>query len=91
MLAIQARSFQNYFLLEASNVNQPAQFIANKVTGILFENKIDHATYFVRLDTMSGLFSNLTFIKGVQYRIHSRNPRHSPQSVLDSYENEKFW
>lgn len=46
MLAVQKRSFQNYFLLESTNVNQPANFIANKVTGILFENKVDHTTYF---------------------------------------------
>ncbi|KAL6717521.1 endo-1,3-beta glucanase [Lecanora helva] len=46
MLAIQARTFSNYFLMQKSNVNQPANFIGNKVTGILFENKIDHTTYF---------------------------------------------
>ena len=46
MLAVQKRSFRNYFLLESTNTNQPANFIANKVTGILFENKVDHTTYF---------------------------------------------
>ncbi|KAF2841796.1 glycoside hydrolase family 81 protein [Patellaria atrata CBS 101060] len=46
MLAIQARTFQNYFLMDSSNKIQPASFIENKVTGILFENKVDHATYF---------------------------------------------
>jgi endo-1,3(4)-beta-glucanase len=46
MLAIQARTFPLYFLMESSNTVQPPQFIGNKVTGILFENKIDHATYF---------------------------------------------
>ena len=46
MLAIQKRTFQNYFLLESSNANQPANFIGNKNTGILFENKVDHTTYF---------------------------------------------
>lgn len=46
MLAVLKRSLHNYFLLESSNTNQPANFIANKVTGILFENKVDHATYF---------------------------------------------
>lgn len=46
MLAIQARVFQNYFLMESTNTNQPPNFIDNKVTGILFENKIDHTTYF---------------------------------------------
>lgn len=46
MLAIQARSLPAYFLMASSNTNQPPQFIGNKVTGILFENKADHATYF---------------------------------------------
>lgn len=46
MLAIQARTFSNYFLMESDNKNQPANFIDNKVTGILFEGKVDHTTYF---------------------------------------------
>lgn len=46
MLSIQARSLPAYFLMDSSNQNQPANFIGNKVTGILFENKCDHATYF---------------------------------------------
>lgn len=45
-LALQARSIRNYFLMTKDNTNQPEQFIPNKVTGILFENKIDHTTYF---------------------------------------------
>ena len=44
MLAIQARSLPAYFLMASSNTNQPPQFIGNKVTGILFENKADHAS-----------------------------------------------
>jgi endo-1,3(4)-beta-glucanase len=43
-IAIQTRSFCNYFLMESNNKNQPSNFIGNKVSGILFENKIDHAT-----------------------------------------------
>jgi endo-1,3(4)-beta-glucanase len=39
-------SLQTYFLMEKSNAVQPRQVVANKVTGITFENKIDHATYF---------------------------------------------
>ncbi len=35
MLAIQARTLNNYFLLQSDNVNQPANFIGNKVTGIV--------------------------------------------------------
>ncbi|KAH7118794.1 endo-1,3(4)-beta-glucanase 1 precursor [Dendryphion nanum] len=45
-LAVQARSVRNYFLLSKDNKVQPEKFIPNKVTGILFENKIDHTTYF---------------------------------------------
>ncbi|KAI9790440.1 MAG: hypothetical protein M1816_005104 [Peltula sp. TS41687] len=48
MLAVVARSLRNYFLLESkrANLNHPFRFIPNKVTGILFENKVDHVTYF---------------------------------------------
>jgi endo-1,3(4)-beta-glucanase len=46
MLAMQARSLQHYFLYTNDNAVQPAEFIGNKVSGILFENKIDHTTYF---------------------------------------------
>lgn len=46
MLAILSRSLRNYMLMDSTNVNQPSVFIANKVTGILFENKADHTTYF---------------------------------------------
>jgi endo-1,3(4)-beta-glucanase len=55
-LAVQARSLRNYFLMESSNKNQPQQFLHNKVTGILFENKIDHTTYFG---------SNTEYIEGI--------------------------
>ncbi|KXS93742.1 hypothetical protein AC579_10483 [Pseudocercospora musae] len=46
MLAIQARSLNSYFLYTSSNSIQPEEFIGNKAAGILFENKIDHTTYF---------------------------------------------
>ncbi|KAH8668109.1 glycoside hydrolase family 81 protein [Tricladium varicosporioides] len=45
-LAVTARSLQSYFLYTSSNAIQPLNFIPNKVSGILFENKIHHATYF---------------------------------------------
>lgn len=45
-LAVLARSLQLYYLYESDNEVQPSQFIGNKVAGILFENKIDHTTYF---------------------------------------------
>ncbi|OAX78086.1 hypothetical protein ACJ72_07609 [Emergomyces africanus] len=56
MLAILRRSLNSYFLMKSDNVHQPRNFIDNKVTGILFENKADHATYFG---------SNLEFIQGI--------------------------
>ncbi|KAL6156703.1 endo-1 [Exserohilum turcicum] len=55
-LAVQARSLNNYFLMQSNNANQPPGFIHNKVTGILFENKVDHTTYFG---------SNVAFIQGI--------------------------
>ncbi|TVY48463.1 putative endo-1,3(4)-beta-glucanase [Lachnellula occidentalis] len=45
-LAVTARSLQNYFLYTSDNTIEPANFIGNKVSGIMFENKIDHTTYF---------------------------------------------
>ncbi|KAF7957670.1 hypothetical protein EAE96_003243 [Botrytis aclada] len=45
-LAVTARSLQNYFLYESTNTVQPSNYIGNKVSGILFENKLDHVTYF---------------------------------------------
>ncbi|KAK5218315.1 endo-1,3-beta glucanase [Exophiala xenobiotica] len=56
MLSVLARSLQNYFLMTSDNVNQPAAFIGNKVTGILFENKVDHTTYFG---------TDLSYIQGI--------------------------
>ena len=55
MLSVLTRTLRDYFLLEQDNVNQPPNFVGNKVTGILFENKIDHTTYFG---------PNLEFIQG---------------------------
>jgi endo-1,3(4)-beta-glucanase len=55
-LAIIARSLQHYYLYKKDNKVQPAQFIPNKVAGILFENKCDHTTYFG---------SNIEFIQGI--------------------------
>ena len=49
MLAIQSRTFNSYFYLLASNANHPARFLQNKVTGILFENKVDYASLCLRV------------------------------------------
>ncbi|KAI1625886.1 endo-1,3(4)-beta-glucanase [Exophiala viscosa] len=56
MLSVLARSLQSYFLMTSDNTNQPAEFIGNKVTGILFENKADHTTYFG---------TDLSYIQGI--------------------------
>lgn len=39
-------SLQSYYLYTNDNKNQPSNFIGNKVAGILFENKVDHTTFF---------------------------------------------
>lgn len=75
MLALQSRSFNSYFYLASTNPNHPARFLANKVTGILFENKVDYATYFgtapelihgihmLPLSPASPYLRNRTFVK----------------------------
>ncbi len=46
MLAVQARSLNNYVFMQNDNKNQPANYLQNKVAGISFQNKMDHTTYF---------------------------------------------
>lgn len=46
MLAIQVRSFSNYFLMTSDNTVEPTDFIGNEAVGITFEDKDDHTTYF---------------------------------------------
>ncbi|ODV85577.1 glycoside hydrolase family 81 protein [[Candida] arabinofermentans NRRL YB-2248] len=46
ILAIEKRAMNLYMLYTSDNTTVPDNFKANKVSGILFENKIDHATYF---------------------------------------------
>ncbi|KAF9080877.1 hypothetical protein BGX23_001556, partial [Mortierella sp. AD031] len=56
MLTIARRSIQAYFLMEGNNMNHPRSFVGNKVTGILFENKVDHTTYFSpRIECIQGI------------------------------------
>jgi endo-1,3(4)-beta-glucanase len=45
-LGVMTKSINSYFLLADNNTIQPSRFIKNKVTGIFFENKVDHTTYF---------------------------------------------
>ncbi|CAM9191796.1 unnamed protein product, partial [Hapterophycus canaliculatus] len=51
------RSVNEYFLLENSNTNHPADFVKNKVTGIFFESKVDYTTWFG---------DNVEYIHGIQ-------------------------
>ncbi|KAK5815981.1 endo-1,3-beta-glucanase Engl1 [Linnemannia elongata] len=60
MLTIARRSIQAYFLMDDDNMNHPRAFVGNKVTGILFENKVDHTTYF------SPRLATLECIQGIQ-------------------------
>lgn len=46
MLSVLARSLNSYFLYQRDNDVMPREYIGNKVAGIMFENKIDHTTYF---------------------------------------------
>ncbi|KAG0341098.1 hypothetical protein BG000_010254 [Podila horticola] len=56
MLTVARRSIQAYFLMEAGNENHPAAFVRNHATGILFENKVDHTTYFSpRIECIQGI------------------------------------
>lgn len=55
-LAVTARALQNYYLYTSDNTVEPANFIGNKVAGIMFENKIDHTTYFG---------NNIEYIQGI--------------------------
>lgn len=46
MLKLDVRAIKTYFLMTDAHVAQPAQIRPNKVTGIMFDNKIDYATWF---------------------------------------------
>ncbi|KDO30187.1 hypothetical protein SPRG_19752 [Saprolegnia parasitica CBS 223.65] len=46
LLKLVALSHQTYFLIADDNVTHPPAFRKNKVSGILFDNKADYATWF---------------------------------------------
>jgi endo-1,3(4)-beta-glucanase len=69
-LAILRRTLHNYFLMESNNINEPARFIGNKAVGIMFENKIDHTTYFG---------NNIEYIEGIHML-----PMHAVQPYMRS-------
>lgn len=56
MLAVQARALNMYYLYSDGNTVEPSDFVGNRVAGILFENKIDHTTYFG---------ANIEYIQGI--------------------------
>ncbi|KAI1436227.1 glycoside hydrolase family 81 protein [Xylaria sp. CBS 124048] len=56
MLSVIARSLNQYYLYTAQNQVQPANYIGNRVAGILFENKCDHTTYFG---------ANIEYVQGI--------------------------
>ncbi|ODV88170.1 glycoside hydrolase family 81 protein [[Candida] arabinofermentans NRRL YB-2248] len=56
MLAISKRSMNDYMYYKSDNTVMPSSFIKNYVSGITFENKIDHTTYFG---------TNLEYIHGI--------------------------
>lgn len=56
MLSVMARSLNHYYLFTSQNKVQPENFIGNRVAGILFENKLDHTTYFG---------ANIEYIQGI--------------------------
>ncbi|CAG8500206.1 11266_t:CDS:2 [Acaulospora colombiana] len=69
MLAILRRSIRNYFLMEDDNRNHPPQFVKNKVTGILFENKVDYTTYFstnVVTNSLTGSWKSILYANYAQ-------------------------
>jgi endo-1,3(4)-beta-glucanase len=57
MLAMDAISIKDYFLMKDDNTNHPAEFVQNHVTGIFFQNT-------VRYDTWFG--NNTEYIHGIQ-------------------------
>ena len=79
MLAILARSLRSYFLMEDSNTNHPANFVPNKVTGIVSggcqREVIDSARVTdlvrssskTRLITLRTLGTTLSLFKGSSY------------------------
>lgn len=46
MLSVLRRSLNCYMLYANNNTVMPAKIVGNKVSGILFENKVDYTTYF---------------------------------------------
>lgn len=82
MLAMLARTLDNYFLMERNNVNQPPNFVGNKVTGIV--SVIQGMINFIAQLTIAALReqSRPYDLFRQQSRIHSGHPH---ASSLTSY------
>lgn len=75
MLAVMSRAMNKYMYYSSSNTVEPSDFIANKVSGIFYDNKIDHTTYFgtneeyihgihmLPITPASALIRGLTFVE----------------------------
>lgn len=72
---ILGRSLHNYFLMEDDNVNQPANFTANKVTGIVstavtipclngLDTNIPNQLFENKVDHTTYFGANLEFVQG---------------------------
>ncbi|VEU23208.1 DEKNAAC104327 [Brettanomyces naardenensis] len=82
ILGIERRAMNTYMLYRSDNTTIPANFKANKVSGILFENKIDHATYFgmnrefihgihmIPITPISNFMRNTQFVKEEWQEMH---------------------
>ncbi|KAJ5678778.1 hypothetical protein N7462_007022 [Penicillium macrosclerotiorum] len=97
MLGIMRRTLQSYFLMENNNANQPPEFIANKVTGILFENKVDHTTYFGNnLEYIQGihmlpLLPNSAYTRQPQFVAEEWNAMFSANASTPAHEVDGGW
>jgi hypothetical protein len=88
MLAIQARSFNNYYYISPTNTNHPARFAGNLVAGIIFENKVDYTStlHHTLSSPFTPLFLPLANSPTSILRLHSTpNPRHPHAPHLPSH------
>ncbi|KAF5093681.1 hypothetical protein D0Z03_002322 [Geotrichum reessii] len=73
MLAVLKRSMNTYMYYRTDNTTMPEPILGNKVSGILFENKVDYATWFsARTECKHGIHmipitSVSSFIRGPEY------------------------
>lgn len=78
MLSVMSRALSHYYLYQSDNKVQPANFIGNRVAGILFENKCDHTTFFG---------NNIEYIQGIHMMplLPSTKLTRPPQFVTEEW------